>query len=212
MTKPRQLGFGFDEILHEQETAHLPGTMEQAIPYYRKLIERHHEAMIAGNEPEVMKLREEAHELAIKLNGGELLGIMGGPDAPVYVLERATEAPAGTVPMWGQTGEFTIDVDGMRVRIEQDGIFGLGMGTSPYPGFAAHAVDYQKPFISETGYRSFMGCHADMVPGITPEVFAREVIAANIARERKGKLAKIERSYVDRELERRQNDMPLKLP
>jgi hypothetical protein len=28
MTQPEQRGFGFDAMLHEQETAHLPGTME----------------------------------------------------------------------------------------------------------------------------------------------------------------------------------------
>src|SRR5580704_14958704 len=110
MTQPRQLGFGFDDMLREQETAHLPGTMEEAIPYYRKLIERHHAAMLAGDEKAAMAIREEAHELAYKVNGGKS-GIKGGPDAPCYVLERATEAPAGVVPMWGQTGNFTIDVD-----------------------------------------------------------------------------------------------------
>lgn len=34
-----------------------------------------HEAMLAGDEPKVMEIRNEARELAIKLNGGELLGI-----------------------------------------------------------------------------------------------------------------------------------------
>lgn len=60
MTQPQQLGFGFDEMLREQETAHLPGTMEAAIPYFRKLIERHHEAMMAGDHDEVMAVRKEA--------------------------------------------------------------------------------------------------------------------------------------------------------
>jgi hypothetical protein len=31
--------------------------------------------MLAGDEPKVMEIRNEARELAIKLNGGELLGI-----------------------------------------------------------------------------------------------------------------------------------------
>jgi hypothetical protein len=207
MTQPQQLGFGFDDMLKEQETAHLPGTMEEAIPFYRKLIERHHEAMLAGDEAAAMKLREEAHELAAKVNGGTSFGIMGGPDAPCYVLERATAAPAGTVPMWGQTGQFTVNMGTMPVRIEQDGMFGLGMGSSSYSGFGAHAVDYQKPFISETGYRCFIGCHADMSPGITPDVFARRMVEAYVAKECKGKLRKIERSYVDREMERRASQL-----
>jgi hypothetical protein len=64
-------------------------------------------------------------------------------------------------------------------------------------------VDYQRPFISETGYWSFVGCHADVVPGITPDLFAAEMVKAYIDRECKGKLRKIERSYVEREMERR---------
>jgi len=202
VTQPQQLGFGFDEMLEEQRTAHIPSTMEEAIPYYRKLIERHHEAMLAGDIPAAMKIREEAHDLAVKVNGGDV-GICADADAPAYVLERATAAPAGTVPMWGQTGEFTIKVGATPVRIEQDGIFGTGAFYVPWPGFSANAVDYQKPFISETGYRSFIGCHVDPVPGMTPDVFASRMIQGYVDKECKGKLRKIERSYVERELDRR---------
>jgi len=100
MTEPQQLGFGFDAMLKEQETAHLPGAMEEAIPFYRNLIERHHAAMLAGDVSAAMKLREEAHEVAVKVNSGDA-GICAEPDSPAYVLERATAAPTGTVPMWG---------------------------------------------------------------------------------------------------------------
>ena len=55
MNQPQQLGFGFDDMLKEQETAHLPGTMDAAIPFYRNLIERHHAAMLAGDVPAAMK-------------------------------------------------------------------------------------------------------------------------------------------------------------
>jgi hypothetical protein len=202
IASPDQLGFGFDEIAEEQHTAHIPSTIDEAIPYYRKLIERHHAAMIAGDVSAAMKIREEAHDLAVKVNGGKL-GICGGPDAPGFVLERATAAPSGTVPLWGQTGSFTINVDKMPVRIEQDGMFGVGSSSMFWPGFGAHAVDYDKPFLSETGFRSFIGFHADLVPGITPDVFAREVIQSHIAKDRKGKLGKIERGYVEREMARR---------
>jgi hypothetical protein len=203
MTQPQQLGFGFDEMADEQRIAHIPSTMEDAIPYYRKLIERHHAAMLAGDVPTAMKVREEAHDLAYKVNGGDV-AIKGGPDAPAYVLERATAAPAGTVPMWGQTGQFTIHLGAIPVRIEQEGMFGIGASFGVWPGFGAHAVDYQKPFFSETGYRSFVGCHADMGPGTTPDVFAREMIQAYVNRECKGKLRKIVRTYVEREMARRQ--------
>ena len=186
--------------------------MQEAIPYYRTLIERHHAAMLAGDIPAAMKIREEAHDLAYKVNGGDA-AIRGGPDAPAYVLERATAAPTGTVPMWGQTGEFTIHVGTMPVLIKQEGMFGIAAGFGTWPGFGAHAVDYQKPFFSETGYRSFLGCHADMMPGITPDAFAREMIDTYVKGECKGRLRKIERGYVERELARRtQSEKPQQEP
>lgn len=198
-----QLGFGFDEMAEEQRTAHLPSTMEEAIPYYRKLIERHHEAMMAGDVEKTMAIRDEAQDLAVKLNGGKLLGICGGPDAPARVLERETAAPPGTIPLWGQEGSFTIDVRSIPVRIEQDGIFGIGASTGTLLGFETHAVDYNRPFISNTGYRSFIGLHGNLPAGMTPDTVAAEVIKTHIDKELKGKLQKIERSYVERETARR---------
>lgn len=91
----QQLGFGFEEMAEEARVAHLPDTMEAAIPYYRALIERHHAAMMAGDAATAAKIRDEADDLAIKLNGGTNLGILGGDDAPGRVLERETAAPAG---------------------------------------------------------------------------------------------------------------------
>jgi hypothetical protein len=52
------------------------------------------------------------------------------------VLEQATEAPAGTVPVWGQTGEFTIDLNGMKAHIKQEGIFGTVASHHLYPALA----------------------------------------------------------------------------
>jgi hypothetical protein len=197
ITQPQQLGFGFEETLREQETARLPATLDEAIPYYRRLIEHHHTAMLSADAKTAMAIRDEAYDLARKVNGGNV-AIMGHADAPAYVLERATSAPAGTVPLWGQTGEFTITIGNMAVRIEQEGVFGVAAEFHLWPGFAAHAVDYQKPFLSDTGYRSFLGCHMEMVPGITPDLFAREMIQTFVARECKGKLHRIGQSYIER--------------
>jgi hypothetical protein len=206
VTQPQQLGFGFEKTAEEERTAHLPATMEDAIPFYRNFIERHHQAMLAGDVPAAMKIREEAHELAVKVNGGDA-GICGGPDAPAYVLERATAAQPGTVPIWGQTGSFTIDVDGMKARIEQEGIFGTVASHHLYPGFGAYVVDYDKPAFSETGFRIFFP-QAEAIPGITPDAFASMAMAEYIKRERKGKLCKVERTYVEREMARRAEKTP----
>jgi len=196
---------GFDSLLAtaqqanaerelERETAHLPSTMAEALPFYRGLIETHHAAMLAAAGDEVLHIRDEARKLALRLNRGEP-GILAGDDAPGCILERDTAAASGTVPLWGQAGDFTVTAGTMRVRIELDGMFGIGGRYLLWPGFSAHAVDYGRPFLSETGYRSFIGIHAPFVPGMTPDAFAREIIAAHVARELKGRLLAIEREY-----------------
>lgn len=205
-TQPGQLGF--DALLADAETAnemrqaareaaHLPGTMDEALPFYRNLIERHHAMMLAGEYDEAMKLCGEAHLLATKLNNFDP-GILAGEDSPGKVLERIARASKGKVPLWGQAGSFEIAVDRMRVRIEMDGLFGICSGYSPWMGFSAHAVEFDKPFLSQTGYRSFLGAHIDPVPKLTPDAFARKVIAAHVAHELKGKLLAIRPEHRER--------------
>lgn len=91
-----------------------------------------------------------------------------------------------------------ITVGKMRVRIELDGLFGIAGGFAFWPGFAAHAVDLDRPFISETGYRSFLGIYAEPVPDLTPDAFTARVIAAHINRELKGRLRPIVPQYRER--------------
>lgn len=178
----------------DKATAHLPGAMHEALPFYRRMIERHHAAMLAASIDEAMSIREEAHRLAEKLNGGAC-GIIASADAPGCVLERETAAPAGSFPLWGQAGEFIVTVGAMRVRVEMDGMFGIGSTFCPFPGFCAHAVDRDRPFLSETGFRSFLGISGDLVPGLTPEAFARAAIAHHVERELKGRLKTIEHRH-----------------
>lgn len=196
---------GFDGILEqadednrrrifERDTAHLPGTMAEALPFYRCLIEQHHAAMLAADIDETMRLREEAHNLALKLNDGEP-GILAHDDAPGYVLERETAAPKGTASLWGQQGEFIVEIDGMKVRVELDGMFGTGGCFYYWPGFSAHAVDRDKPFLGQTGYHSFLGIYAEEKPGITPELFVRAIIGEYVSVELRGRLVDIEERH-----------------
>jgi hypothetical protein len=197
MTQPQQLGFGFDKIREEQETAHLPSEMEQGITHYRSMLEKHNAAMLAGDERSAAAIQKEAVRLATKLNDGEP-SILGGPAAPGYVLMNATAASPGTVPMWGQKGEFEVKVGDMPVRIRMDGMLGIGRHCAIWPGFDATVVDPEKPFFSETGYRSFIGVHAKLVPGLTTDAFAREVIQSYLKAECKGKLRPVKQEYRER--------------
>ena len=194
-----QLGFG--DLLAEAEakdqakkfgrkTAHLPETMQEAIRYFRGLIQKNNAAVLAADEPETRRVHEEAHLLAVKLNGGDG-GILAHNDAPGYVLARATAADPGFVPLWGQTGDFVVEVAGFAVRVEMEGMLGIGSGFGFWPGFAAHAIDLDRPFLSETGYRSFLGLHADPVPGLTPDKFAASIMESYVADQLRGRPVRI---------------------
>ena len=95
----------------------------------------------------------------------------------------------------GQKGSFIVTVAGMRVRIEIEGVFGLFAAWSFWPSFSAHAIDPGRPFISETGYRSFLSVPLAPLPGLPPDTFAAEVIKAHIRQEMKGKLVAVTRQY-----------------
>ncbi len=192
---------GFDALLtdaesanrahrFERETGHLPDTMAEAVPFMRILIRQHHAAMQIADVDAVMALRDEAYKLALRLNGGKP-GILADDEAPGCVLECKNAAPQGDIPLWGQHGSFVVTIDSMRVRIELDGFFGIGGRYKFWPGFSARAVDFDRPFLSATGYRSFLGIHADPVPGLTPDAFTCKMIAGYVERELKGKLVAI---------------------
>lgn len=208
MTLPTTDQLGFDALLREtendnrlrkflRETAHLPDTMEAGLPHYRMLIRHHHAAMLAANVDETMRLRREARLLARRLNDGDT-GILAGPDAPGRVLDRESAAAPGAVPLWGQSGDFIITIGAMQVRIEIEGLFGIGSGFGYWPGFSAHAVVFDRPFLSETGYRSFLGVHADPAPDLTPDEFVCKVLGGYVARELKGRLLPIASRYRER--------------
>lgn len=89
------------------------------------------------------------------MNGGTNLG-MSVNDGGEARLQRGLAAHPGEMPLWGQPGKFEIQLsDGTPVRITTDGVFGIGSSVY-HLGFEASAVDFDKPFITETGYRAFM--------------------------------------------------------
>src|SRR5262245_42305227 len=140
----------FDQAEFERATADLPGSVEAAGPYFHELIKRYHSAIIAGDQAGADDAREDAAILAIHFNGNTSFGMKVRGET-CDQLDALVAAPAGEIPLWGQTGTFVIEVDGCRIRIECDGIYGLSALS-----FSANAIDWDKPFISETGYRSFL--------------------------------------------------------
>lgn len=140
----------------EKQTAHLPDTIEGAIALHAKQIATHHEAMLRGNFETAYAIRNEAHLMARKINGGAF-GIFADVYAPGRVLARASRASEGEPPLWGQNATFQIALYGVLCRVEFQGIFGKGLIILPWLGFEVSAVDRSQPFVSKTGFRTVLG-------------------------------------------------------
>ena len=188
---------GVDSANHkrqwERECAHLPDSMEEGSAFYRAMLDDHHAAMMAADASEVMRLRDEARLLAKKLNKGEP-GILASPDAPGNMLTAKTAAPKGGIPLWGQSGSFVLDISGTKTRIEMEGIFGIA-NHSHWLGFAIHAVHWDRPFFSETGYRSFLGVSIALEAGVTPDKFVTRILHAYRERDLGGRSVEITPRY-----------------
>lgn len=199
---------GFDSLLDEGAANNelhqlkvkypgLPSTWDDALRYHHKLIDRCHAAFLAADIDEINRVYDEAETLADLLQhtaNGYTSGILTADGAGTR-LATATRALPGVVPRWGQQGDFIIEAAGMRVRMDTDGIFGIATRFVLLPGFGAHAVDYNKPFLSETGFRSFIGYRADLERGITVDVFAKSLIEYHVKHALKGQLVAIEQKY-----------------
>lgn len=199
---------GFDALLQDadtdnaarvfdRETAHLPRTWAEALTCHRQQIADHHAAMLVNDFETAMQVRQEAYLLASKLNGGRH-GILAGEDAPGCKLDTEASAAEGALPLWGQSGCFWVDAAGLTARVEMGGIFGIGTTAMTYLGFSVRAVDADKPFLSATGYRSFLGVLIPAERGMTPEGFVQRVIEIHVETELGGKLLRIDPDFFRR--------------
>jgi hypothetical protein len=96
---------------------------------------------------------------------------------------------AGDVPLWGQRGQFLVADGDVRALVEYEAGYGGPLGAH----FQFHVIDLDRPFISETGYRS----HFDTARGcMTVDEVARGILAAQLAEKKRPVM--VEASYRDR--------------
>lgn len=187
----------FAQAETDRRTAHLPATIPEAAAHLRALFARLDAALRAGDGAAAAGIEQEAEDLAIKLNGGTHFGMCTEGGGAV-LLEEATRAPDGEVPLWGQQGCFDVDVAGRggtrcRVRIAFDGLFGMS-----FLAFSAGAVHWDLPFISQTGYRSFLGPPRALAIGISVQDYVRRTLDAYVASALKGVFVPIRAEHRER--------------
>lgn len=124
------------------------------------------------------------------MNGGTYFGSCAGDDSAGTIVKRYCAAVPGVVPLWGQQGEFLINVKDIRCWVK----YGGGLGSVPNSHFEFNAVDLDAPFISETGYRShFCG----VVRGQAVDAAAALIFADFLGKHRRY----LEAEYQDRRAE-----------
>ncbi|KVD99657.1 hypothetical protein WI91_02360 [Burkholderia vietnamiensis] len=138
-----------------------------------------HAAVLEANAKAAGTAADRYEAVVWKLNGGTFRGSRdpANPDAAGHLVEQHCSAAPGTVPMWGQRGEFLITVSGVRAVVEVRDGFGRYR-----VGFAFRVVDADKPFISETGYKSHFETFKS---GRTVEQVAIAVFSARLAEGRR---------------------------
>lgn len=146
----------------------------------KALVERHHDAVLAGDVAELDATHEAYKALVYVLNGQTLFGCMADESSAGRVLARAVAATPGHVPGWGRAGEFLLEVDGMRMRVKVE------QGLGNHHSIDLHAVDLDKPFLSGTGYRSH-GVTATSHLGETVDQAVRRTVLALMEGEGKPK-------------------------
>lgn len=134
--------------------ATLPASREALLCLARDLVNKYHAAILAHDQVGADAASATNEAVIWKLNGGTFFGCLDreNPEAGGNLVFAHCRAIPGAVPLWGQNGEFLIEVDGVRAVVEVSD----GFGDSLWPQFAFHAVDTKSDFISETGYRSAM--------------------------------------------------------
>lgn len=132
-----------------------------------RVLQLYHDAMLAAD----VQALDDAHLVyracVIKLNGGTNFGSASIQDA----LAAKFAAPAGQVPKWGQAGEFLLEIEGMRIVVKMD----VG-SLANHCGAELSAVDFDKPFISRTGYRHQFMAPAQHVGRTVDQAVRAEVL------------------------------------
>ena len=144
---------------------------------------------IMRGDCEAAELAGDRYEAVIwKLNGGTHVGSMADDGAAGRVIERYCAADPGEVPLWGQRGQFLVVADGMRSLVEFEASYGGPLSAH----FEFRVIDLDRPFISETGYRS----HFDTARGcMTVDEVAHSILAEH--RSKKKRPVMVGASYRD---------------
>lgn len=163
-----------------------PGLMASAA----EAVAAFHAAVLASDDDGADHARDTYGAVIYKLNGGTFSSSYANQGvSPGYrVDDHCAAVDDGSVPLWGQRGRFILDMGAYRVLVLYKGF--CGIISASVESFEFRALDFDRPFISETGYRSEM---TPLIGGHTVDQVAR--MAVERLASAKGGLREIEANY-----------------
>lgn len=121
------------------------GELEQLA---RDMLALFNDAMTTASVRDIETSALRYRAVVYRLHGDTFMG-SGTKEGAGGQLIKLLAAPSGVVPGWGQAGEYLLEVEGMRLRVEVS-----PWGISGLHSLSFHAIDASAKFISETGYLS----------------------------------------------------------
>lgn len=132
-----------------------------------------HAAMLAGDDATARAAAELLDAISYRLNGDTRFGC-ATEEGGATRLGRALREPDGVAPGWCAEGRFVVEHPRMRVLVTVRPAFGWWMHHAEY-----RVIDRDRPFLSETGYRSDFW--QQPYAGLTPAQVAEQRIASLVA-------------------------------
>jgi hypothetical protein len=156
------------------DLGHLPNTVGALVPLYRDCIVRFDAAVHARDMKALAAIHDEAEEIVERALSFDRFQGRRSPNNPhgypycfndvADIFQRLTRAVPGAVPLFGQSGRFVASLSITKVRFDVAGLCSIGMSaySAAAYSFEIRAVEHERAFFSETGYRSFMLCSLEV--------------------------------------------------
>lgn len=153
-----QIALDEREARVEATMAALPDFRADLLVIARDCIVRFDAAARADDEAAAVEIEELADAIAYVWNGRTSFGCV---DA-FHEMHPLLAAPDGQEPLFGQPGRWIVEAAGCRHDFHTGGIF-----ARKWSGHATMVVDPERPFVSETGFRSL--CSSGELWGHLPD-------------------------------------------
>lgn len=148
--------------------ARLPAGQAERLAAAVAAVRAFNAAILAADDAGADSAGERYAATLCAMNGGRLFGCCAGDEAPGAVVQRHCAAVPGTVPSWGQAGEFLLTVGAVRAVVRHFPEWGYMRARLDF-----HALD-GRPFVSATGFRSHY-CR-EAAAGVSVEQAARALL------------------------------------